>query len=122
MSESTSKAQTRIAVNDGQPIVIDAETALDRVYSALADERRRRVLSVLTQESTPIDVETLARGVTIQEAAADSGMVTEEAISQVRLSLYHHHLPKLSEVGLISYDPEEKIVGEITGSIGSDDV
>lgn len=117
MSEPTSLPETTIAIDDGDRIALGAETALDEVYGALADERRRQVVSTLTHESVPIDVETLARRVTVREACADTAMVTEERIREVCLSLYHHHLPKLADVGLIEYDTEEKVVEGLADAV-----
>lgn len=119
MSGHTSQAQTRIAIADGESIVLDAEAALDEVYGALANRRRRRVLSVLTQEGTPIDVRALARQVTIREATDASDMVTEERIERVHASLYHNHLPKLADLDLIAYDAEDESVDGIADTIES---
>lgn len=119
MSSNRSRAQTRIAVGDSDPIVIDAEGALDEVYSALSNERRRQILSVLIREPLPIETETLARQVTVQEACDNSKMVTEESIQQVHVSLHHHHLPKLADLDLISYDPETNTVEDIARTIDS---
>lgn len=122
MSSNTSRAQTRIDVENSDPIVIDAEGALDEVYGALANERRRHVLSVLVREPTPMNVGTLARQVTLQEACDHSKMVTEEVIAEVKISLHHNHLPKLADIGLITYDSEEKTVGGVNGTINLDDI
>lgn len=122
MSSNRSKAQTRIEVGESNPIVIDTEGALDEVYSALSNERRRQVLSVLIREPAPIDTETLARQVTVQEACDNSKMVTEESITQVHISLHHNHLPKLADLDLIAYDHEKKTVEEVANTIDSVDL
>lgn len=119
MSSNRSKAQTRISVGDSNPIVIDTEGAVDEVYSVLANERCRQVLSALVREPMPINTKTLARQVTIQEACDNSKMVTEERIEQVHVSLYHHHLPKLADFDLITYDPETKTVKDVADTIDS---
>lgn len=119
MASNRSKTQTRISIGNNDPIVIDPEGAVDEGYSALSNERCRQVLSALVQESMPIDTETLARQVTIREACDNSKMVTQEWIEQVHVSLYHHHLPKLADFGLIKYDPETKSVKDVTSAIDS---
>lgn len=117
MSSNKSQAEARIDVGESDTIVVDIEEALDEVYSALASERRRQILSVVRRESTPIDVRNLARQVTIQEACDNSKMVTEESIRDVHVSLYHNHLPKLADLGIIEYDTETEVVEEITGTL-----
>lgn len=119
MTSNKARSQTRIAVGDSDPIVIDAEGALDELYSALANERRREVLSVLIREPTPMDVKTLARQLTVQEACDNSKMVTEESIREVHVTLHHNHLPKLADLNLIEYDTDEETVEEVAGAIDS---
>ena len=115
MSTNKSQAQATIVVDESETIVVDMEVAQDEVYRTSVSERRRHVLTAVRRESTPIDAGDLARQVTIQEACDNSRMVTEESIREVHVSLHHHHLPKLADLGVIEYDPEAKIVEEITG-------
>ena len=119
MTSNKARSQTRIAVGDRDPIVIDAGGAIDEVYSALASERRREVLSVLMRDSTPMDVRTLARRITVQEACDNSKMVTEESIQEVHVTLHHNHLPKLADLDLIVYDTDEETVEEVASAIDS---
>lgn len=117
MSSNKSQAAARIAAGESETIVVDIEETQDVVYSALVSERRRHVLSVVRRESTPISVRYLARQVTIQEACDHSKMVTEESIHEVHVSLHHHHLPKLADLGIIEYDTGTETVEEITGTL-----
>ena len=57
----------------------------------------------------PIDIDTLARRVADREPAVDDASV--EQVEQVQLSLYHCHLPLLSEFDLVNY---EQAVGTIS--------
>jgi hypothetical protein len=118
MSSNTPQGRISITIDDGDPIIVDADGDPDGVCRALADERRRQVLCVLKRESMPIDVRTLARQVTIQEACDDSKLVTKESITQTQTTLYHNHLPKMADLDLIEYDPEESVEG-IAGTIDS---
>jgi DNA-binding transcriptional ArsR family regulator len=101
MTAPTPKARTSIVVDNNDPVLIDAGEAIDDVYGALADERRRRILYVLSQKSRSMSVESLASKVADQES---SGQAAEEAEERVHISLCHQHLPKLNEADLISYD------------------
>lgn len=117
MSAYSSEAQTRIALEDGEPIVVDAEVALSEISSVLKHERRRCVLSVLTQEPTPIDVHTLAREVIAQEESDTPETVSGEAIWRTKIALHHRHLPQIADVGLIAYDADEGTVEEIDDAV-----
>jgi DNA-binding transcriptional ArsR family regulator len=118
MSSNTLQVRIDIASDDGDPIVIDGEEQLDEICRILSNERRRQVLCVLRRESLPIDVRTLARQVTIQEACDNSKMVTEESITQVHTTLYQQHLPMMADIGLIEYNTEETIE-EASGRVDS---
>lgn len=69
---------------------------VDDLFDALADERRRTVLSMLRERRDAVPVESLV--------GALSG--ADESDDRTRLSLYHRHLPKLEAVGAISFDAE----------------
>lgn len=77
---------------------------------ALADDRRRTTLSVLLDASTPIDARLVARRVVARETERDVSRISSERVDRVHVSLHHVHLPKLSDVGLASYDPDTGLV------------
>lgn len=116
MSKQTSQSQARLAVDDGPPIVIDTETAHDEVFRALSNQRRRKALCVLVRESTPMDLDSLTGSVA--ETEVDDGEeVPKELSTNVRMTLYHMHLPKLDELGLIEFDSEELVVERVTETV-----
>ena len=91
----------------------DEETSKSAVYAALSNERRSHALSVLASE-TPMDVRALAEAVAAREA--DREMVSDEYVKRIHISLYHVHLPKLADLGVIEYDtggPVEAVADEI---------
>ncbi|WP_238709435.1 DUF7344 domain-containing protein [Natronorubrum halophilum] len=79
---------------------------LDAVLAALADARRRTVLSELETKSQPLSTETLARAVAAREAGTTVRDVSEDRVEAVVTSLVHIHLPRLRDAGLIGYDAE----------------
>lgn len=117
MSQEIPRSQIRLAVEDSKPIVIDVESAVDEVYDALADERRREVIRVLSHESTPMELETLVREVAKRER--ENRSVPPEITGRIRASLYHVHLPKLDALDLITFDPAEDTVERVTDTIDS---
>lgn len=78
----------------------------DDVVACLADERRRRILSVLAVREEPLTREALARAVIAREQTQKSRGDEDD----VRLSLAHVHLPKLADAGIVMYDPDDGTV------------
>ncbi|MFC4551174.1 MULTISPECIES: DUF7344 domain-containing protein [Halorussus] len=84
--------------------------SLDVLFEALADSRRRHVLSILLDRPTPLDVETLARAVAAREAVATAADPPDDVVRRVQVSLHHVHLPKLADTGVVEYDYERGAV------------
>ncbi|WP_230198726.1 DUF7344 domain-containing protein [Halopiger djelfimassiliensis] len=79
---------------------------IDAVFEAVADARRRTILSVLGNQYHSLSVETLARDVAAREAGANERDVSAESVMQVQCSLVHVHLPCLADAGLVDYDAD----------------
>ena len=83
------------------------DVSFDRLFKALADKRRRRVLSYLDGKDGDVaTVKELTDHVTVHEV----GSVDDPAIDAVAIALYHTHLPHLEEAGLITYDERSRTV------------
>ncbi|SNZ03082.1 hypothetical protein SAMN06269185_0186 [Natronoarchaeum philippinense] len=82
------------------------------LLGAVASDRRRAVLSVLADVTSPIDAGVIARGVAVREAADDTRSLSDR-IEDVHVSLHHVHLPKLADAGLLSYDSERGIIENV---------
>lgn len=76
------------------------ESPLDRTFRALADDCRRETLLYLDKHETA-ELSDLA------DFLADGG---EDAVRRTYTSLYHKHLPMLSEAGLVEYEVESERV------------
>lgn len=109
MSELMREARIRVGEGD-HPLVIDAGTAPDAVFSAMADERRRHVLAVISGESDAMDVSTVVERVAERMMSDDSESPSELATRRLSISLYHRHLPKMASAGLIEYDTENQTI------------
>lgn len=96
---------------NGERIVDQSGTAVSDVYEAFSSDRRRAVLSVLAEETRPIDVAALARAVAAREERVPPEAVSPASIDDVHLTLYHVHLPKLAECGLIELDDDGAVFG-----------
>lgn len=91
---------------------------LDDVYDALADERRRHAVAVLAETRPPVDGGTLARSVAAAEVDAAPDEVSDHRTERVHAKLYHVHLPKLDDVGLVEYDSEADTIHDVADGLG----
>ena len=80
----------------------------DELFGALAHRRRRLILTVL-QAHGRLDVESLADRIAAAERTGGDA-VPDEEVTRVHVSLFHHHLPKLDEIGLVDLDPDADLV------------
>lgn len=84
----------------------------DELFAAFADEQRRTALRALWEADGPLTLEALADRVA--EDCPTNGATAAEHRRQVRLTLYHSHLPQLMAAGLVVTEDEsyESDVGE----------
>lgn len=86
-------------------LLLEAEADdLDEVFSHLANDRRRILLTILRNEPKPISLTTLARELLereTQQTDLDPGTVED-----VIVLMYHTHLPELANADLIEYHPD----------------
>ncbi|AXG06421.1 hypothetical protein DU500_08305 [Haloplanus rubicundus] len=76
------------------------------LYESLASETRRTVLQFLTQRTGCVDV----ADVTDYLLRTADQSRTDERAAQVELQLYHVHLPRLADAGLVEWDTEQRTV------------
>ncbi|MFC6717608.1 hypothetical protein ACFQGT_04000 [Natrialbaceae archaeon GCM10025810] len=81
----------------------EVQSELDVLFGALADNRRRAMLSVLEPRAGERSVETLARDVAAYESSP-SESVEPSDVERVEASLVHVHLPMLAHAGVIDFD------------------
>lgn len=79
-------------------------------HRLLAADRRRLALDVLTGTSGTVSLEELAREVAARED--DRGAQDEASVerNEIKLSLHHHHLPKMADMHVLEYDPETNVI------------
>lgn len=83
---------------------------LDELLGLLAARRRQLVLYCLETSETPMAVADLADDLIRLTTDASPPTVQDER-ERVYLSLYHRHLPKLADAGLVSFDSDRNLVG-----------
>lgn len=79
-----------------------------RYLKAISHPRRRRVLDILQLERQSMRLRELTSKILDAAGSPDEGKAEE-----VRITLYHQHLPQLKEVGLVDVDEQDNSV-EIT--------
>lgn len=80
------------------------------VFDALAHSRRRVILSKLEEGQRPISERDLATQIAACEQEKPLVDVTNEEQQEIQISLYHWHLPKLEDLGMIERDLDDRTV------------
>ncbi|WP_411965714.1 hypothetical protein [Haloferax sp. YSMS24] len=91
-------------------MVTEEPIDFNSVLSLCQNQTRRIVLAVLTEEHRSLTLNDLTKTVLTYNHQTSSTEASEDAMTKVRLSLHHVHLPKLASGGLITYDPERQFV------------
>jgi len=86
---------------------IDRLTETQR-HALLRDERRRLLLDVLADRSTPVTLSEVAADVAAR--ADDCDADDDEAVRRLEVALHHTHIPKMEELGVLSYHPQSRHV------------
>ncbi|WP_254524654.1 DUF7344 domain-containing protein [Natrinema caseinilyticum] len=84
-----------------QQLELDDRTESTR-HRLLEAKRRRMTLDILTGVTATVELSELAAGIVAREGGVDA--VTDDAVSDVQISLHHVHLPMMAELGVIDYD------------------
>ena len=82
----------------------------DDIYSMLSNRRRRLVLDYLRRTGEEVSVRDLSDEVAALENGIDAKEVTYKQRKRVYTSLHQTHLPKLDDVGVVTYDRDRGII------------
>lgn len=91
-----------------------AALELNEVFTALQHSRRRYVLDSLATREREQTLTELATGVVAWEQDKPRESVTEAERERCRTALYHSHVPKLAELGVLDYETGDDIVVRAT--------
>jgi len=83
---------------------------LDSVLDLCRHQHRRIVLALLAGEQRSPTLDDLTKTVLKYNHQASPTAVSEDVLTEIRLSLHHVHLPKLASNGLITYNPDRQLV------------
>ncbi|SER57638.1 DUF7344 domain-containing protein [Natrinema salaciae] len=84
--------------------------SLDDAFALLADQRRRLLLVVMRSYGEELTLPDAAEEVAVRETGHSVANISAERVQEVYLSLYHDHLPRLVDAGLLEYDQERDLV------------
>lgn len=91
---------------NGPPVGV---LSIDHVYTALAHPRRRYLCYTL-HEATEWTLSELATKIAAWEHDVPEHAVSERQREDVYVSLFHAHVPKLVDEGVITYDPDAETI------------
>jgi DNA-binding transcriptional ArsR family regulator len=83
---------------------------LDEVFAALGHPRRRYLLYTLVNESSEETLSELATKLAAWEQDKPTSEVTDDERQDVHISLYHSHIPKLADLGVLDYHEKGDII------------
>lgn len=86
------------------------ESRLDALFGVLSDRRRRIALRCLVAYDSPMTLADLADEVAVREQETPLTQIPADDVMQVYLSLYHAHVPKLADAGVVEYSQEQDLV------------
>lgn len=78
--------------------------SLDVIFEALKNERRRRVIHYLKEAEQQVELGNIAERIAADENDKTVAEVTYEERKRVYVALYQCHLPKLDDMGIISFN------------------
>lgn len=81
----------------------------DDMFEALAHERRRYLLYTLFEDDE-WSLQTLSNKVAAWEDSCPVDDVPASKRERVYASLYHSHVPKLADLGIVEFDPSEEAI------------
>lgn len=100
-----------MSVYTDAPTERNETNALDTIFDVLSNRRRRYVLYRLANADGSIGFDRLAGRVAADVRNAEIREVTSDERRRVAVSLRQIHLPKLADVGLVTYDEARDAVG-----------
>ena len=88
----------------------DPHPTLDSILDLCRNQHRRIVLGILVAEQRSVTLDDLIEGVLKYNHQTPLTEAPDDLLAEIRNSLQHNHLPKLTSEGLITYEPDREHV------------
>ncbi|QLG63387.1 DUF7344 domain-containing protein [Halorarum salinum] len=86
---------------------------VDALFAVLRDRRRREALSLLVEHDS-IALADLADELAVAEFDARLPEIPPAAVKRIYVSLYHDHVPRMADAGLVAYSQERDVVALVS--------
>lgn len=93
---------------------------LSDAFQLLSVRRRRVTLRVVREYDDDLTLPDLAEEVAIRESHKPIPEISPETVTEVYISLYHDHMPRMVDTGLLEYEQERDLVSPGTLSLALD--
>ena len=90
--------------------MVGTSTGFDSLLDLCRHQHRRIVLGTLIEEGRSLTLDDLTKAVLRHNHQMPITEVSEDVLTEIRLTLHHVHLPKLAAEGFVDYEPERKLV------------
>ena len=102
-------AELTLSILDSLPRDCSQEQ-LSAALRVLSNPRRRHTLRVVREHGEEISLPDVADEVAVREHDRPLPEISAETVSDIYISIYHDHLPRLVDAGLLGYDQERDLV------------
>jgi hypothetical protein len=111
-TEDALDASTRSAQGGASASATTEERALplDQTFELLKNQRRRYVLEYLEAEGEPVSLSELAEQIAAWENDKEVRLISSSERKRVYVGLYQCHLPKMDDMGAISFNKPRGII------------
>ena len=88
----------------------DVDGRTDDLFDVLSDPRRRFVIACLEAHSEPMAVADVAAELTSWECDTPKDRLSDGAVEPRYLALYHVHVPKMADVGMLEWNRDRNTI------------
>lgn len=79
-------------------------------YTILASPHRRHALHILGDAESPLALADLAADIAGRESKDANGDIDWKRIKRIHTALYHNHIPRCAELGLVEFNAARQTV------------
>ena len=83
---------------------------VDKILAALSHHQRRETLNILRNAGRSLALADLSIELTLELEDFDSKAEAKKRAERLQIELYHSHVPRLEEAGLIDYNVDRNVV------------